>query len=194
MISLILAVSVSAAFLLCFWLWISRRDRHKFESINNHPLAYISEAVDHYADLPLGNYGVPLRLKKSGWSSLVEMVLPQLTSEGKVEYITSWYSLRDVEMLTAKESETEADFQKLAVGIAPVIQKHLQLEKEIARIREHYEALNDVTNSTTSSGLEAVSIDLYERSQVESQLKQLEISRDTCMSQIQQVLVKIQTG
>jgi hypothetical protein len=146
--------------------WFLRRQ--KLEWISNHALVYVKGAEYRYPDLPLGGYGIPMRVKDSGYQR-VEVVFPRLTESGDVEYIYSWHYWGDIEMAVPEAAERLGESMELAIGVAPVIREHLQIDAEISRLNREYQEVNGLTNLVSTSDLYSNKVDLYERA-----LKQIE--------------------
>ncbi|WAL62636.1 hypothetical protein [Thermocoleostomius sinensis] len=171
--------------------WFLRRQKREW--ISNHALVYVKGAEYRYPDLPLGGYGIPMRVKDSGYQR-VEVVFPRLTESGEVEYIYSWHYWRDVEMATPAAAQQLDKPMELADGIAPVIREHLQIDAEISRLNREYKKVNELADLVSTSDLYSNQVSLYERAldQIENLLRKAEELENIYICFIRETLIGLQ--
>lgn len=184
---LIIAIAVAASF------WITRQ-RQRLAWVQAQNLMYVEGAKDRYPHLPLGNYGIPLRVKPSSGGDRVEMVFPRLTADGDVEYIYSWHYLRHVWFPTAKPEWTATLDYQLASEIGPAIRDHLQAEQEVEELRDEYAQLRQLARHVSTSQVYQGQLELYERAlvQVADLMAKSEELRNTYVHLIREALIGAQ--
>jgi hypothetical protein len=188
----ILIIAVVAG-IAAVW-WVLRRQ--KLEWISNHALVYAKGAAYRYPDLPLGGYGLPMRIKDSSGYTRVEIVLPRLTELGDVEYIYSWHYLPDVDMATPTAAQRLGEPMQSAAGIVPVIREHLQIEAEISRLNREYKKVSELADLVSTSDLYSHQVDLYERAltQIEDLLNKAEELENIYVCFIRETLIGLQVS
>lgn len=170
--------------------WLIQRMR-KLTWIRQHRLVYVSGAENRYPQLPLGNYGLPLETKTTDGFLRVKVVFPRLTEAGDVEYIYSWHYLQNVAIVQMRLNQRVKVKFSFANDIAPVIQEHLQIDREIEQLNQKYAQLNQLANLIATSDLYATKIDLYERAinQVETLLSQAATLENIYVRLIRETLI-----
>lgn len=185
-----------AAFLIgaavVWWMFL----RQKLEWINSHALVYVQGADYRYPGLPLGNFGIPMRTKDSNGFKRVEVVFPRLTETGDVEYIYSWHRLQDVQMAKPETIQVPGESMKLADGIMPIIQDHLQIDADITRLHQEYRKVNELADLVSTSNLYASQVHLYERAlnQIDNLLRKAQELEQIYVHFIRETLIGLEVS
>lgn len=127
--------------------------------VKSSPVIFVYGASVRYPNLPLKNYGIPLKINNQ---SRVQVLFPKLTPAGDVEYIYSWHDLSDIEIPQPTGSSTAKkliEIQKLAL----IIKEHLQIEPEVLSLEEQYRRIKKLAYLVATSDIYAVYLDTYER-------------------------------
>jgi hypothetical protein len=177
---------------VCFWFI---RVQRKLEWVDRHDLVYVDGAERRYPNLPLGNYGIPIRAKDTDGYKRVQVVFPRLTEHGDMEYIYSWHDLGSIELATAKQSDAPALLTSSA-GVAPVIQEHLQIEAEIDRLLRERNKVHDLSRILSTSELYANQADIYDRTldQIENLLDKARELEHIYVRIIRETLIALQVS
>jgi hypothetical protein len=177
---------------VCFWFI---RVQRKLEWVDRHDLVYVNGAERRYPNLPLGNYGIPIRTKDSDGFKRVQVVFPRLTELGDMEYIYSWHDLSTIELASAKQQDAPSLFYSSS-GVAPVIQEHLQIEAEIDRLLQEREKVHELANILSTSELYANQAEIYDRAvaQIETLLKKAKELEQIYVRMIRETLIGLQVA
>ena len=177
---------------VCFWFI---RVQRKLEWVDRHDLVYVDGAERRYPNLPLGNYGIPIRAKDSDGYKRVQVVFPRLTEHGDMEYIYSWHDLGSIELASAKQANIPTLLTS-STGVAPVIQEHLQIEAEIERLLREREKVFDLANILSTSELYANKAEIYDRAlaQIENLLEKARELEHIYVRIIRETLIGLQVS
>lgn len=135
----------------------------KLTLVKNSPVVFVYGACIRYPNLPLKNYGIPLKINNQ---SRVQVLFPKLTISGDVEYIYSWHDLSNIELpqptgkSTAKKLD---DLQKLAL----IIKEHLQIEPEVLSLKEQFRQIAKLANLVSTSDIYVGYLGTYEQALVQ---------------------------
>jgi hypothetical protein len=148
------------------------RRTKKIEQISSSDIILVDEAEKLYANLPLKNYGVPLRVKNR---DRVEVIFPRLTPDGDVEYLYSWHNIDDVEVPGTHGDEKNV-WLRAVKHLAPLIKEHLQIEQEIISLEKQHREISDLADLVSTSDMYSSQLELYDRAlvQIENLLKKAE--------------------
>jgi hypothetical protein len=174
-------------------LLLTERSR-KLSLVKKHQLIYVTGASERYPNLPLGDFGIPLRLKDP-YSNRVEVVFPRLTSEGDVEYIYSWHNLSSVEppQYLTQRATPALDLTK---RVEVLIREHLQIQEDLNRLQERYDDISRMVNLVSRSGFYGGHRDMYEErmDQIGDVLTKAEGIQQLYVYLIREALIGLQVG
>ena len=154
--SLLIVLGAIAALVI-----ITVRRSYKLHHIRMHRPVYVRGATDRYPDLPLGDYGVPIRTGDATRPNRVEMIFPRLTPDGDVEYIYSWHDLSDVDIAQATTKSWLS--RTFANNLAPTILEHLRLEADLADLYVKQTKLDQLIELVSTSEFYASQVTTYEQ-------------------------------
>ncbi|MBE9181493.1 hypothetical protein IQ268_23305 [Oculatella sp. LEGE 06141] len=170
-------------------IWIYRRQKARLISASD--TVYVNGADVRYPNLPLKNYGIPVRVKNV---SRVEMVFPRLTAEGDVEYIYSWHALSDVKKPGSKRPPSPDSKLETAIELSTIIREHLQIEAELSQIKVQHSDAARIANLISRSRIYSNQSDTYERAiaQLDNLLKKAAELQSIYVHLIREALIGIQ--
>lgn len=161
----------------------------KLHHVKMHRPLHVRGATNRYPNLPLGNYGVPMRMGDASRPHRVEMIFPRLTDDGDVEYLYSWHNLADVERVRSGPKSSAP--QALVSSLAPIILQHLQIEADLADLDAKQTKLHQAIDLVSTSEFYASQISIYQQAnaQLESLVNQAEALRNLHIRLIRESLI-----
>lgn len=137
----------------------------KLHHVKRHRPVHVQGATNRYPDLPLGNYGVPIRIGDARRPHRVEMIFPRLTADGDVEYLYSWHNLADIKRVRSGPKSSPS--QTLVSSLAPIILQHLQIEADLADLDVKQTNLRQAIDLVSTSEFYASQISIYQQANVQ---------------------------
>lgn len=185
-----LHILVLGSVALAVGLWLVKLN-YKLSQIKQRGLVYVTGADRRYPNLPLGSCGIAVERKATDGIQRVKVLFPQLTEQGDVEYIYSWHHLQDVHLTQGRLNSHKRVQLNFAGNIAPIIQEHLQIDREIERLHQQYQQVERLADLVSTSDLYAEQVDLYIRGlrQIEKLMAQAEALENIYVRLIRETLI-----
>lgn len=142
--------------LLCIFIY---QRGTKLTLVRNSPVIFVYGASVRYPNLPLKNYGIPLKINNQ---SRVQVLFPKLTTSGDLEYIYSWHELSNIEIPQPLGKSTARKLNNLQ-NLALIIKQHLQIEPEVLSLKEQYGQIQKLANLVSTSDIYVGYLGTYER-------------------------------
>ena len=148
------------------WWWTTLYPEQKLKQIQSSVVLEVNGADVRYPDLPLGRLGLFWLANKE--QRRIQVVFPELTSAGDVQYICSWHPLRAIRIPAVDETNLQSKAKlRAAQELATLIEEHLQLEPEIINLKKQWHKIDDLLALVATSDFYSSQKNLYERALVQ---------------------------
>lgn len=170
------------------FIFIQQRST-KLALIKNSPVVFVYGASVRYPNLPLKNYGIPLKINNQ---SRVQVLFPNLTPSGDLEYIYYWHDLNNIEVIQ-KPGKSTATKLKTLQELAPLIKEHLQVAPNTLLLKGQYRQIKKLAYLVSTSDIYAGQLDTYERSlvQIEKLLRKADELQKVYIRLIREALIGV---
>lgn len=176
---------------LAAFMFVQRRNT-QIQLIKMNPVVWVDSAQIRYPSLPLQHYGIPLRIKDN---NRLQVIFPQLTESGDVEYIYSWHDFRDIDIPDITYHHKDSKLRALQ-ELAPVIKEQLKIEPEILALEKQYRKIDKLANLVATSDLYSGQLEVYKRAlvQIEDAVKKAEQLQQLYIRLVRETLIGVQVA
>ena len=159
-----IAISVGILFLI----YLEIRPFLKRRKIFKSSIVRVKKIQLKYPDLPLIDLGCPLleRSKSLRAKKLIELIFPRLNSEGQLEYVFSQHPLHEIRFVNLNKKKVSRELA-LAKEILPLIPSHLAIDKEITKLLDERQKLDEISSLVATSKVYNRQQEIYERAKVQ---------------------------
>ncbi len=153
---------------ILFLIYLELRPFLKRRKILKNTIVRVKNIQLKYPSLPLQQFGCPLVEQSRSLRSkrLIQLVFIQLDSSGNLEYIFSRHPLHEIKIVNLNKKKISRELQ-LAKEILPLIQLHLTIEKEITKLLDERQKLEEISSLVATSQVYNRQQEIYDRASIQ---------------------------